>query len=473
MDCALKTTLKQALKTALALSLVLTFIMPLIASALTVDVTTAKSNETSSNNILGGVPTRVTWESVVDEGEEVASVTVQLPEVSSFSDESTARLTVLDGVDRLDYKDEPVIDKTTASVTVNFSEPVDAGKRIRIEMYKTSLPNVDDQVTLSATATDTTGVTSDAVLSESGNVYITVSSASLAEQISNWLDEQEWVQAWNSNTFLRTFLKPQVAVSAIPTVFFGWLISLGLVLVGFPLAIPIGLAASFMKISNSRILKFLAAIYTGVVRGTPLFLQIYIAFFGLPMMGINLNQYLLAILVLAFNSGAYLCEIFRAGIQSIPKGQFEASRSLGMTQAQTMFSVIIPQTVRRVIPTMTSEFILLYKDTSLLAAVGVMELMLYSKSIVATTGSMTPYIVAACFYLIVTLPLIKVVGILESKLALSDGGGQPTPKKKRKGRLGAFSQMKQEVSEAAEQTPALQEGEETATQETSEEKGDL
>ena len=112
-----------------------------------------------------------------------------------------------------------------------------------------------------------------------------------------------------------------------------------------------------------------------------------------------------------------------------------------MNQAQTMFSVIIPQTVRRVIPTMTSEFILLYKDTSLLAAVGVMELMLYSRSVVALTGNMTPYIVAAFFYLVVTLPLIRVVTVLEKRLALADnGGGAPAPQAKRKLRLGAKKQ---------------------------------
>ena len=452
MDCTLKSTLKQALKTALALSLVLTFVMPLVASALTVDVTTAKSNETSSNNVLGGVPTRVTWESVVDEGEEVAAVTVTLPQGASFSEESTARLTVLDGTERLPYSDEPAIDITGGTVSVSFSQPVTEGNRIRLELYKTSLPNEEGSVTLSATATHEDG-----------------SQASVAEQISSWLDDQAWCQAWNENTFLRTFFKPQVVVSSIPTVAMGWLISLALVLVGFPLAIPIGLLSAFMKISNNPILRFIAAIYTGVIRGTPLFLQIYIAFFGLPMLGINLNQYLLAIFVLAFNSGAYLCEIFRAGIQSIPKGQFEASRSLGMTYVQTMKSVIIPQTVRRVIPTMTSEFILLYKDTSLLAAVGVMELMLYSKSIVATTGSMTPYIVAACFYLVVTLPLIKVVGILENKLALTDGGNTSgTTTKKRKNRRGAFAQMKEEVSQAAA-APAAGEG--SAAPVSSEEKG--
>lgn len=294
-------------------------------------------------------------------------------------------------------------------------------------MYKTCLPNTDGQVTLTGTYTLDDGE----IIQMGDSPAITVSKASLAQKIENWLDEQSWVQAWNSVTILRLFFEPQIIVAAIPTVFIGWLLSLMLVCLGFPLAIPLGLIASFMKISKSRILKIIASIYTGVIRGTPLFLQIYIAFFGLPLLGLNINQYALAVMVMSFNSGAYLCEIFRAGIQSIPRGQFEASRSLGMTATQTMFSVIIPQTVRRVIPTMTSEFILLYKDTSLLAAVGVMEMMLYARSVVSLTGNMTPYIVAAGFYLIVTLPLIHLVTKLENRLAASDAGaGRSTGGKK-------------------------------------------
>ena len=173
-----------------------------------------------------------------------------------------------------------------------------------------------------------------------------------------------------------------------------------------------------------------------VVRGTPLFLQIYIAFFGLPLAGIQIPTFPLGVIVLAMNSSAYLCEIFRAGIQSISKGQFEAARSLGMNGAQTMLFVIIPQTVRRVIPTMTSEFILLYKDTSMLAAVGTMEIVMNAKTIVASTGSITPYVVAACFYLIITLPLAKVVGNLESRLASNDTG--KGGKKKRKSKKHAI-----------------------------------
>ena len=149
------------------------------------------------------------------------------------------------------------------------------------------------------------------------------------------------------------------------------------------------------------------------MRGTPLFLQIYVAFFGLPLAGIQIPNFPLGVIVMTLNSGAYMCEIFRAGILAINKGQTEAARSLGMTSTQTMLNVVLPQMFRLVIPNLTSEFITLYKDTSLLAAVGVMELVMYARTIVASTGSITPYIVAAVFYLVITLPLSKVTHHLE------------------------------------------------------------
>ena len=241
---------------------------------------------------------------------------------------------------------------------------------------------------------------------------------------------------WNSVLFLKLFLNPSVFVSSLPVVFWGFLMAIGIVACAFPLAIPFGLLLSLMRMSKLRVLRGIATAYVNVVRGTPLFLQIYIAFFGLPLAGIQIPTFPLGVIVLAMNSSAYLCEIFRAGIQSISKGQFEAARSLGMNGAQTMLYVIIPQTVRRVIPTMTSEFILLYKDTSMLAAVGTMEIVMNAKTIVASTGSITPYVVAACFYLIITLPLAKVVGNLESRLASNDTG--KGGKKKRKSKKHAI-----------------------------------
>ena len=240
------------------------------------------------------------------------------------------------------------------------------------------------------------------------------------------LKEQPWVEAWNSNMFLRLFLNPVILVQSLPIVFKGFLMSLSIVLVAFPLAIPFGFALSLMRISKSRILRCLAGIYVNIIRGTPAFLQIYIAFFGLPLAGVKVDDYVLGVIVMAMNSSAYLCEIFRAGIQSIPKGQNEAARSLGMNAFQTLLYVMIPQTFRNVLPTLTSEFILLYKDTSLLAAVGVVEIVMNARTIVATTGSITPYVVAALFYLVITLPLARLVSGLEARLL-----GTTETKKKR------------------------------------------
>jgi polar amino acid transport system substrate-binding protein len=160
-------------------------------------------------------------------------------------------------------------------------------------------------------------------------------------------------------------------------------------------------------------------------------------FFGLPMMNINIDNNVLGVIVIAINASAYLAEIFRAGIQSIPQGQYEAASSLGMNYFQTMFDIILPQTIRRVIPTVTSDFITSYKDTSLLSSVGVMELMMFAKNLTSVSGNMTPYVAAAIFYLIVTLPLIKAVGIVEERIANSERGGGPRPKGKHGAKVDA------------------------------------
>ena len=293
---------------------------------------------------------------------------------------------------------------------------------------------------------------------------ISVVETTLPEQIAGAIESADWYKAWCENKFLKLFLNPALIVRSIPVVFHGFLMALAIVLCAFPCAIPLGLILALMRMSKLAVLRGIGSVYVNVVRGTPLFLQIYVAFFGLPLAGINVPNFPLGVIVLFMNSAAYLCEIFRAGIQSIPKGQNEAARSLGMNAAQTMIFVIIPQTVRRVIPTMTSEFILLYKDTSLLAAVGIMEVVQYSKSIVASTGSITPYIVAALFYLVITLPLAKFVGNLEAKLANTDGGSAPAKKKRanKKDSVVANGEIESSVAiadgEAAMGIPMTQEG---------------
>ncbi|MDO4289608.1 MAG: amino acid ABC transporter permease [Eggerthellaceae bacterium] len=397
--------------------------LPADAQALETSKCSARPNASAAgdNSILGATETRITWEGMVEEGEGVSAVSLTLPAGTAFATDN-ARATLLTGDDLMTRNAVDVqFSAEGQTVTAEFSEPITAAGCLRLEIYGVFFPAEGGAMQITGTYELSDGATREL----SSIPAIAVVGVNPFEQLSNFLAEQEWVQAWNSNKFCKLFLDPTLLVTSFPVVFWGFLQALGIVACAFPLAIPIGLVLALMRMSKFRVLRGIATTYVNVVRGTPLFLQIYIAFFGLPLAGIQVPSFPLGVIVLFMNSGAYLCEIFRAGIQSIPKGQFEASRSLGMNGAQTMVFVIIPQTVRRVIPTMTSEFILLYKDTSMLAAVGVMEVVMYAKTIVASTGSITPYIVAACFYLVITLPLAKVVGNLEARLA-------GTPKKKRR-----------------------------------------
>ena len=391
---------------------------PTGALALETAKCSAKPNGSGASDVLGGQETRITWEGQADDSEQLKSISITLPEGTSYSTDD-ARLTLLSGADLM-TRERPKTDVSSDGQTVTFTlgGAAPAGSYVRLELYKIVFPisGGDEQVSGSYTLAD--GSTHDI----SNIPAITVTGTSFWDSASNWLKAQEWVQKWNENTFLRLFLNPPILVSSIPSVFQGFLMALAIVLVAFPLAIPFGFILALMRISKPRVLRAISGFYVNIVRGTPAFLQIYIAFFGLPLAGVQIPSYPLGVVVLAMNSAAYLCEIFRAGIQSIPKGQSEAARSLGMTSTQTMIYIIIPQTFRNVLPTMTSEFILLYKDTSLLAAVGVMEVVMYSKTIVAATGSITPYIVAALFYLVVTIPLARLVSKLEARMLGTDTG---------------------------------------------------
>jgi len=252
---------------------------------------------------------------------------------------------------------------------------------------------------------------------------------------------------WETFPITRLFLSFEVMGGAFEIILKAFPVSLAFGVFSFLLAIPIGLALAFMKMAKSRWIRWPATLYVDVVRGTPLFLQILIVYFGLTLLpfyrsmvtsnlwmkepfllGVDFTVWLRGLFVLSFNSSAYMAEIFRAGIQSINKGQMEAARSLGMTTPQAMTWVIIPQTIRRILPTLMSEFILIFKDTSLLAAVGVAEMTLRAREITATTYNQSAYIVAAGFYLLVTIPLGRFVANLEHRLAASEGGTGAGPK---------------------------------------------
>lgn len=403
--------------------LVTAALMPAAALAMDVTASTTRPNGFAGQDTYGGKPTRLTWELRLKAGDPaVSELSLELPEGTDLS-KAGVKVITLKGLQRTSVQSTTKIDGSTLDVT--FSEPVSPAANIRVTVEQVVLPAKGGAFQITGTATTPAGP----VALPAAPTQLVFKPMTVPEGMIFWLDQQPWVAAWNSVNFLNMFLKPQIIVASIAVEFKGWIIAILLVAVGFPLAIPMGLGLAFAKISKIAPIRWIASFYINAIRGTPLFLQIYIAFFGLPLIGIQGNKYLLGIIVLALNSSAYLAEIFRAGIQSISKGQFEAASSLGMTYWQAMQNVIVPQTVKRVLPTMTSEFILLYKDTAMLSAVGVFELMMYSKNLSAITGNVTPYVVAAGFYLIVTTPLISYVRTLEERLAVAEGGATPKPKK--------------------------------------------
>ncbi|MBE5024111.1 amino acid ABC transporter permease [Olsenella sp. DSM 107455] len=383
------------------------------ADAMEVVKCTGRPNsEDDPTAIMGATESRITFEASVAEGEGVSSLTLRLPEGTTFGTDDLA-VTLLTGDDLMTRNELDYTESVDGQdLTLDFAEPIMQQGHLNILVYDVFFPTDGGEMQVEATYELADGTEAQI----EGIPSIPVEGISFTESLSQWLEEQPWIQAWNANRFLHLFFDPALLVTSFPVVLTGFFTSIAIVAVAFPLAIPMGLLLALMRISKLRLLRGIATTYVNIVRGTPLFLQIYVAFFGLPLAGIQIPNFVLGVTVMCMNSGAYMCEIFRAGILSISKGQTEAARSLGMNGAQTMFYVILPQMFRIVIPNLTSEFIVLYKDTSLLAAVGIMELVMYARTIVASTGSITPYIVAALFYLVITLPLSKVTRHLEDRV---------------------------------------------------------
>lgn len=188
-------------------------------------------------------------------------------------------------------------------------------------------------------------------------------------------------------------------------------------IIGESFGIIIGLFVSLARISKVSFLKYPAAFYVNLFRGTPLLVQLMFIYYALPYVGINLPPSLAGIIGLSLNSGAYVAEIFRAGILSIPRGQMEAARSLGMSYAQAMFYVIIPQAFRVVIPPLTNEFVALLKDSSLLYVIQVPEIAYRMRSLASASFNATSYTLAALIYLCLTIPLTYFASHMEKRLS--------------------------------------------------------
>lgn len=185
----------------------------------------------------------------------------------------------------------------------------------------------------------------------------------------------------------------------------------------------LGLLLSLMRLSNNKFLKLLSSMYVEFLRGTPLLVQIYIIYYGLPSLGIEFSDIVAGVIALSINSSAYVSEIIRAGLEAVDKGQMEAARSLGMSYGQAMKHIIIPQGFKNILPALGNEFIVVVKESSIVSVIGLHDLM-YNANIIRgnTFRPFEPLIIAALIYFIMTFTLSKVLGILERKMKAYDKG---------------------------------------------------
>ncbi len=196
------------------------------------------------------------------------------------------------------------------------------------------------------------------------------------------------------------------------------------------LGLIFGTLMAFMKRSRSRILRIIAGIYVEFIRGTPVLVQIFIVFYGLPLMGINIPSIMLGgtdisrllsgIIALSVNSTAYICEIVRSGIQSIDIGQTEGGKALGMNSFRTMWYVILPQAVKNILPAMGNEFVTVIKTSSQVSVIGIAELMYAADTIRGISfRPMEPLVIVAMIYFIITFTLSCMIKQVEKRLRKS------------------------------------------------------
>ncbi|HWR38640.1 MAG TPA: amino acid ABC transporter permease [Patescibacteria group bacterium] len=213
-----------------------------------------------------------------------------------------------------------------------------------------------------------------------------------------------------------------LVVRSLPLLLLGAGVTIQITVLSVGFGLLIGMFVGMARLSTRRLLKFLAAVYVDFIRGTPLLVQIFIIYFALPMiLGQRIDPFVAAITACSINSGAYVAEIFRGGIQSIDKGQMEAGRSLGMTWAQTMRFIILPQAFKRIIPPLGNEFIAMLKDSSLVSVIGFEELTRRGQLIIARTyGSFEIWMTVAVIYLIMTFAIARLVDYLERRYKIDD-----------------------------------------------------
>ena len=210
-------------------------------------------------------------------------------------------------------------------------------------------------------------------------------------------------------------------IQILPSMIEGLGVSAEIFALTLVLSLPLGMLLALVRISKIGIFRKIAAAYIYLMRGTPLMLQIFFIYYGLPLipgMEVQLGDFSSAIIAFVANYAAYFAEIFRGGIQSINRGQYEGAKVLGFTYKQTMWHIILPQVVKRVIPPLGNEVITLLKDTSLVYVLAMNDLMRVTRALVQRDVDTTPFIVAAVFYLVCTFVLTKILDRIEKHYAV-------------------------------------------------------
>ncbi|WP_444310856.1 amino acid ABC transporter permease [Megasphaera sp.] len=210
--------------------------------------------------------------------------------------------------------------------------------------------------------------------------------------------------------------------NSLPLLLAGAGVTIEITAIAVGLGFIFGLITSVCRLSGVKTLQVIAVCYVNIIRGTPMLVQIFLIYFALPMViGERINPFVAAVAACSINSGAYVSEIFRAGIQSVDKGQMEAGRSLGLSWMQTMRYVILPQAFKHVIPPLGNEFISMTKETSLVSVIGFEELTRRGQLIIAKTyGSFEIWLTVAAIYLVMTLTIARLVSYLERRFATDD-----------------------------------------------------
>ncbi|NLV59140.1 MAG: amino acid ABC transporter permease [Clostridiales bacterium] len=194
----------------------------------------------------------------------------------------------------------------------------------------------------------------------------------------------------------------------------------------------IGFFTSLLSISKSRILRFISGVYIWVIRGTPMIVQAFIVYFGVPQVmqlmdpGFRISADVAGVITLSLNAGAYISEIFRGGINAVDKGQIEAARSLGLSASRTMLKVVLPQAIKISIPSMVNQFIIAVKDTSILSVIGLADLVNKAKVYVGKSYQFfATYILVAVYYLVVISILMAISKRVEKKFQYEGKDNRP------------------------------------------------